>query len=132
MKITSEDILKTLGINVGDYVIVNGVKYKLITTKDEEGYIFVDPDAYKLTVSDLIDIEEFEHIKNKGKVGETRCCDYKLCSECPLCILSCENVDRAGDWFLYAILNEVCYKAGMKSDNPIYKAFRAELDKEVE
>ena len=75
---------------------------------------------------------KYEVIKPKKKFGETTCCDYMFCSECPLCILNCESVFRHNEWPLYKLLNEVCHEAGMKLDNPIYLALRAELDKEVE
>lgn len=75
----------------------------------------------------------YEVIKPKKKVGETLCDDYENCHECPLYLLRCDGYDgKNTKWPLYRVLNEICYKVGMKSDNPIYKAFRAELDKEVE
>lgn len=131
MKMTSKDILDILGIKVGDEIVVNGDKYKLII--DYKGdYIFVDKDAFKLLVEDLIDLE-FEYIEHKKKVGETKCDDYEKCKDCPLKLLNCEICgywDR--NWPLYKVLNEACASTRMNADHPIYLAFKAELDNEVE
>ena len=131
MKITSEQIMNILDIDVGDYIIRNGIKYTVKRTNDGEGYILVDPDGYTLKFGDLVDDEFILH-KPKKKVGETCCCDYMHCGDCPLCVLNCNCVAKDGRWPLYRLLNEVCSIYDMKSDNPIYKAFRTELDKEVE
>ena len=132
MKFTTADLVKHLGLEVGDKVVVRNEKYELKETTDEEGYMLVDADGYVIPVSDLVD-KEFEHYKRKKKIGETCCGDYALCKNCPLWILNCGNVtDRDDRWPLYRILNDVCYAAGIKSDNSIYLALRAKLDKEVE
>jgi hypothetical protein len=67
----------------------------------------------------------------KKKVGETRCCDYSACGKCPLRLLNgCDYGDIDGD-SLYIILDKVFCDEQYSFENPIYKAFKAELDKEV-
>ena len=135
MKFTTSDLVKHLGFEVGDEVaLISGYKYELKETKDEEGYILVDADGFTMSVADLIDLE-FEHYKRKKKVGEKKCCEFANCNTCPLSCLNCDAIDsfERGSWPLYKILNETFYSCDIgNSEDPIYKAFRSKLDKEVE
>ena len=131
ISITTEEILDDLEIKIGDTIEIDGHSYKLIFNDDCK-FVFMDADGNTLLVKDIID-KIVTHIPAKEKVGETKCRDY-CCSECPLHILHCyQSLDNFDvNWPLYRVLNEMAYKGGLKSDNPIYLAFRAQLDKEVE
>lgn len=140
MKKTQKELAEFYGITIGD----------IVTIYDEDGIVYgvfecEDLDAMcplrVITCRDIclnsmgighIRSRRYEVSKPKKKVGETCCCDYMHCGDCPLCVLTCNSVAKDNRWPLYRLLNEVCSSYGMKSDNPIYKAFRAELDKEVE
>lgn len=130
--ISTEEILDDLEIKIGDTIEIDGHSYKLIFNNDDCKFVFMDADGNTLLVKDIID-KIVTHIPAKKKVGETLCSEH-LCMKCPLHILYCyqclDNFDV--NWPLYRVLNEMAYKGGLKSDNPIYLAFRAELDKEVE
>lgn len=140
MQKTNRELAEFYGIEVGDTVKIyepSGELYGEFLVKDLDAMCPLQVIkcreqwvcAIKLT---QIGTQNYEVIKPKKKFGETTCCDYMFCSECPLCILNCESVFRHNEWPLYRILNEVCHEAGMKSDNPVYLTFKAELDKEVE
>lgn len=134
MKFTTADLVEHLGLEVGDKVVIRNEKYELKETTDEEGYMLVDADGYVIPVAELVD-KEFEHIKPKKKVGEKKCCEFANCNTCPLSCLNCDAIDsfERGSWPLYRILNETFYSCGIgNSEDPIYKAFRSKLDKEVE
>ena len=141
MKKTNKELAEFYGLKVGDTVKIydeSGISdydltfnvvlrddIKLIRTDRGNGTDEFDPW--------IIADRRYEVIKPKKKVGETLCSEH-LCMKCPLHILYCyrclDNFDV--NWPLYRVLNEMAYKGGLKSDNPIYLAFRAELDKEVE
>lgn len=144
MKKTNKELAEFYGIEVGDTVKIydpSGELYGEFLVKDLDAMCPLQVIecrehlvcAVKLT---LIGTQYYEVIKPKKKVGETRCSDYMFCNECPLYLLRCDADGFGGKtikWPLYKILNETCrVDDGMKSDNPIYLAFRAELDKEVD
>lgn len=130
--ITTAEILDDLEIKIGDTIEIDGHSYKLIFNNDDCEFVFMDADGNTLLVKDIID-KMVTHIPGKRKIGETKCRDYS-CNKCSLGILRChqclDNFDV--NWPLYRVLTEMAYKGGLKSDNPIYLAFRAALDKEVE
>ena len=127
MKVTTEQIMNMSDIKAGDRIIYHGIEYTVKRTRDIQKYILVDPDGCTLTFGDLID-EEFQLIKPKKKVGETLCCEH-FCEECPLRLLSCETVEADT---LYEVLDETFINKGFSNaKNPIYLAFKNELDKEV-
>lgn len=130
--ISTEEILDDLEIKIGDTIEIDGHSYKLIFNDDDCKFVFMDADGNTLLVKDIID-EIVTHIPVKEKVGDTKCRDY-CCNECPLHILYCyQRLDDFDvNWSLYRVLDKMARKDGLKSDNPIYLAFRAELDKEVE
>lgn len=140
MKKTNRELAEFYGIEEGDIVEVifddeekDEYPFK-VENLDEEYPLTYEyaPGKYGREKLSYIGMNEYRVIKPKKKVGETCCYDYMHCSECPLCVLNCNSVAKDNRWPLYRLLNEVCSSYGMKSDNPIYKAFRAELDKEVE
>lgn len=141
MRKTNRELAEFYGIEEGDIVEVifddeekDEYPFK-VENLDEEYPLTYEyaPGKYGREKLSYIGMNEYRVIKPKKKYGETLCDDYDNCHECPLYLLRCDGYDgKDMNWTLYRILNEVCYKVGMKSDNPIYKAIRAELDKEVE
>lgn len=142
MQKTNRELAKFYGIEEGDIVETyddNGSLYGVFECKDLDAMC-------PLRVITCIDIclnsmgighirnRRYEVSKPKIKLGEKKCCEFRNCRDCPLCVLDCTSIDsfERGGWPLYRVLNDICYEVGMKSDNPIYLAFRAELDKEVE
>lgn len=141
MQKTNEELAEFYGIEVGDTVTVfneGGDIYGEFLVRDLEIYCPLkvirceEDDLYAMTIGS-INTKRYEVTKPKKKVGETLCDDYENCRECPLYLLRCDGYDgKNTKWPLYRILNEICADAGMKTDNHIYKTFKAELDKEVE
>ena len=142
MKKTNRELAEFYGIEEGDIVTVyddgdDSIVYGKFKCEDLDEMcplivITCREDCLKSMGIGNIRNRRYEVSKPKKKYGETCCCDYGCCVGCPLRALKCQCITKDRRWSLYRILNEVCYKVCMKSDNPIYKAFRAELDKEVE
>lgn len=115
-------------------VFPDGVTIFTLNNPDGIGRIIVnDPEVVK-TMTDAwlkygIHMHVYSKKEPKKKIGETRCCDYNCCKSCPLSMANC-CCDEEGT--LYEILDKTFENDGVDKDNPIYKAFRAELDKEVE
>lgn len=137
MRKTNRELAEFYGIEEGDIVEVTlsiGTVFSFEVGNLDERHPLKYGSQTNFSEEDLtcIGTREYKVIKPKKKVGETLCDDYENCDKCPLYLLRCDGYDgKNTKWPLYRVLNEVCYKVGMKSDNPIYKAFRAELDKEV-
>lgn len=138
MRKTNKELAEFYGIKEGDIVEVTLNSGAVFPFK-VENLDAIHPLKYEGQLDsrreDLTCIgnREYKIIKPKKKYGETMCDDYENCDKCPLYLLRCDGYDgKNTKWPLYRVLNEICYKVGMKSNNPIYKAFRAELDKEVE
>ena len=140
MKKTNRELAEFYGITVGDIVTIydeGGVVYGVFECKDLDAMC----PLRVITCRDIclnsmgighIRNRRYEVSKPKKKIGETRCDDYS-CESCPLRLLDCEQCGYWDtNWSLYKILNEACASTGMNADHPIYKAFKAELDKEVE
>ena len=140
MQKTNRELAEFYGIEVGDTIKVfkeDGDVWGIFLVGDLDAMCPLKVGYHiegQVAAMDIYHIgkRRYEIIKPKKKLGETCCCDYMHCSKCPLCVLNCNCVAKDDRWSLYRLLNEVCYCYGMKSDNPIYLALRAELDKEVE
>lgn len=130
MQKTNKELAEFYGIEVGDTVRIYSnekdyADYKVILINDIKlepinGNWIFDP----FIIAD----RKYEVIKTK-KYGDLKCDDLCRCEECPLQVFTCRNI--TGNT-LYGILEESCIKFGYSTDHPIYKAFKAELDKEAE
>lgn len=119
MKKTLKEFLAFFGVKEGDVVkLDNGRTYKLNT---ENG---IPTLGSNLPLQALVD-EEYEIVK-PTKVGYLRCGCIN-CKDCPLLYLNCAPVPDKTT--LYDGLNIIF---DYKTDNPLYKLARKELDKDVD
>ena len=129
MKFTSEDLMKVMGLQVGDEVeiIFPAHTETYIVCKDSSGCIIlheIDCDLEE-DLGYLLD-QEYEILLRPKRVGDLKCKgDY--CNKCPLNFV-CKNTKKivVGET-LYEIL-EYFYIA----DQEIHDLLKSRLDKEVE
>ena len=135
MKVTNEELLKLFKLKVGDVVGIKDFyvgedkicKARVVESKAPDG-----TDRVLLTLINVVGqvslsslaMYEYE-IRQARKIGDTTCDEYLVCSCCPLQHLKgCDN--NKEEETLYTKLNrEFPY-----TDDPIYKAYKAILDKE--
>lgn len=143
MQKTNKELAEFYGIKVGDVVKIydqSGISDYDLTFNVvlRDGIKLIRTDLRRGTKFDpwILADRRYEVIEPKKKVGETKCGDYDKCSNCPLYYLhGCKDGSTDGNETLYDLINTAFYmKTGNKTyaDHPIYKAFKAELDKEVE
>lgn len=118
MKFTSEDLMKAMGLQVGDTIILNGKTHTFKT--DKSGKLL-----YKNVLKMLIDVD-FDILPRPKRVGDTLCKQY--CSGCPLIALQCFGDDTKNKP-LYEVLD---YALPRYHDQEIHDLLKARLDKEVE
>lgn len=141
MQKTNKELAEFYGIQVGNKINVfndDGSIYGIFLVRDLEAtcplqviHCSREPQLCAAGVSH-IGTRRYEVIKPKKKYGDLKCKDFINCSDgCPLRSMSCVV---GGDHTLYKTLDlrfaQYNYTDG--TDNPIYKAYKAELDKEVE
>lgn len=135
MKFTSEDLMKAMGLQVGDRIKVTFKddtieEYEII--KYDNGNIILHDDfhGYDDHVGYLLD-NEIEILPRPKRVGDMMCGEL-FCKHCPLKMLAgCEEMQ--GDNTLYECLEE-CKTIFIDSeiyDDEIYNIIKARLDKEV-
>lgn len=138
MKFTNEDLLKSMGLKVGDRIKLqkDDKKYTLIDGSNYENfdkYIFVsynkDSDewnsVYDLTY--IIDKEmEYEILPKSKKVGDLKCDVDIKCEKCPLRYIMCEGCAEDS---LYEVLERTTKEDVF--DKEIYDLLKTRLDKEV-
>lgn len=138
MKFTSEDLMKAMGLSIGDKVKVTFKddtieEYEII--KYDNGNIILHDDfhGYDDHVGYLLD-NEIEILPRPKRVGDLKCgsfygCDYG----CPLCWICCHydskmRKDHNDDTTLYEVLQNFSFN----DDQEIHDLLKARLDKEVE
>lgn len=119
MKITSEELAKTIGIKIG-----NRIKFPNGKVADVTEDYQLDYHPGKVRLAFLVD-GEFEILPPIKKVGEQFCEDL-LCSNCPLWGISCGIKSRNT---LYDKLNRWNENYQKKE---VYNTLKLSLDKEVE
>ena len=126
MKFTSEDLMKAMGLQVGDYVRIGTKELEKYTflVDDEDGLMLIYED-YEYPIGYLLD-HDFEIIPRPKRVGELKC--DKQCNKCPLRAL--ESCNMFGRLTLYELLEKV-YEDWENKDQEIYDLLKARLDKEV-
>lgn len=128
MKFTSEDLMKAMGLQVGDNIKVGYFIYKVVV-KDEEinerNIALEREDGNFLYIKQLLD-QEFEILPKPKRVGDLKC--NLECDNCPL-IAVCAMYDTFEELTLYEILER---NNSMASDQEIYDLLKARLDKVVE
>lgn len=131
MKFTSEDLMKAMGLQVGDRIstiTANGAP-TIYDINKISGSIFYEKEGNVYSLINLID-REYEILPKPKRVGDLMC-DCQSCANCPLRMIDC--FDEFGNDFsnmtLYEILN---FKNEDNNDQEIYDLLKARLDKEVE
>lgn len=146
MKFTSEDLMKAMGLKVGDrvsYEIDNKIYYCNIYTEKNIPKIGIEKERSSFPISCLIDLE-IEILPQPKHVGDLKCATkgkggQENCSDCPVRILceSKECMDLGIGDTLYSYLEtyqEKVFKyTNGKSDfdQEIYDILKKRLDKEV-
>lgn len=133
MKFTSEDLIKAMGLSVGDKVKVTFKddtieEYEII--KYDNGNIILHDDfhGYDDHVGYLLD-HEIEILPRPKRVGDLRCDDFECC-DCPigfLCDYKIPKYAENKEPTLYQMLEY--YNV---TDQEIHNLLKARLDKEVE
>lgn len=142
MKFTSEDLMKAMGLSVGDKVKVTKddtiEKYEII--KNDNGNIILHADfyGYDTHIGYLLD-QEIEILPRPKRVGDLKCNNecFRNNGQCPIrAICSHCNLMRS-DKTLYEFLEfykgkKDKYANEVEFDQEIYDLLKARLDKEVE
>jgi hypothetical protein len=134
MKFTSEDLIKAMGLQVGDRVKVTFKddtieEYEII--KYDNGNIILHDDfhGYDDHIGYLLD-QEIEILPRPKRVGDLKCDDFAGCDYgCPLMWLCCNHRHEGHgcNISLYNVLD--FYEI---DDQEIYDLLKARLDKVVE
>ena len=141
MKFTSEDLMKAMGLSVGDRVKVklgigldilsNSNNYVVEIFKDTTGIIMIKNDKNQsIFLTNLIGYD-FEILPRPKRVGDLKC-DGK-CLLCP-CIYVCNDEINAVNKTLYEILElgiATFTKTPQEMNKEIHDVIKARLDKEV-
>ena len=139
MKFTSEDLMKAMGLSVGDRVKVklgigldflsNSKNYVVEIFKDTTGIIMIKNDKNQsIFLTNLIGYD-FEILPRPKRVGDILCKDCE-CVECHLrCLPYCNQLDN-GKKTLFNILDG--WNEYNSFDQEIHDLLKARLDKEVE
>lgn len=132
MKFTSEDLMKAIGLKVGDRVRCNkllGTVFEVI--KMDNGSIALDGLQTEWhSIHELID-KDFEILPAPKRVGDLKCDGN--CPSCP-CIYVCNEEVNAIDKTLYEVLElgiATFTKMPKKLNGAIYDVIKSQLDKEV-
>lgn len=125
MKFTSEDLMKAMGLKVGDRVKMPfGMDEVVCKLNDNYQLCFEDVDNY-LTLENLLN-KEYEILPAPKRVGD-RICD-QFCAGCPLVALQCFSEEKEKK-SLFLVLDETLNR---HNDPEIYDLLKSRLDMEVE
>lgn len=136
MKFTSEDLLKAMGLKIGDVIKTSVGDIFEIVKDDNFIYLYLKNDEGRAIGSKqsryLINLE-FEILPPVKKVGDMRC-NKILCRKCPLRAIDC---NASGKTLYEALEKHIKYLNGFNDSlKPFEKTFiasiKAELDKEVQ
>lgn len=125
MKFTSEDLMKAMGLQVGDRIKINDSIYTVELNDYDEPIYMDEYSKIKFPITDLVN-RNYEILPRPKRVGDTLC--NGKCAECPLRTTRCEY-KQDGNETLYDILD--CMFDGIE-DEEIYDLLKARLDKVVE
>lgn len=133
MKFTSEDLMKAMGLSVGDRVKVTFKddtieEYEII--KYDNGNIILHDDfhGYDDHIGYLLD-HEIEILPRPKRVGDLKCGETN-CKSCPIRIICSE--ERSVTNSLYFNLELYKKDQRVNYDQEIHDLLKARLDKEVE
>lgn len=134
MKFTSEDLMKAMGLQVGDRVKIDTFDYSDFEVREaydmcNKEIVLVDDneEMFGLTIA-----FGYEYEILPKRVGELKCKNYK-CAECPLRFSKCTDCDIAYQYDDNATLYEILEAINVYlPDQEIYNLLKARLNKEVE
>ena len=133
MKFTSEDLMKAMGLKVGDRVKTNDGILELFMDNENqlrwkiiESKVFFD---FKFLTFEHIYNIDYEILPRPKRVGQLTCRENKDCRTCPLWWICFIKIDEKNEMqtSLYEMLESFAVK-----DQEIYDLLKARLDKEVE
>ena len=131
MKFTSEDLMKAMGLQVGDRVKLGKRIYEVIKGEDDVYFQSVDDKEIQENLYCVIDLYiDYEILPRPKRVGDLTCNYYKDCDNCPLKMLC--RISETAHFFcnLYEALDDLLKNDGF--DQEIYDLLKARLDKVVE
>lgn len=123
MKFTSEELMKAMGLKVGDRIKVKN-RYYTIEINNLSGLPVYANDKKYLHIAYLLD-KEIEILPTPKRVGD-RICD-QFCAGCPLIVLQCFSEAKEKK-SLFLVLDETLNR---HVDQEIYDLLKDRLDKEV-
>lgn len=131
MKLTSKDLMKIMGLQVGDRIKVefeftDEELFEVSESILKTIYLKSINNSYiEAVISDLVD-RDFEILQKPKRVGDLECSGD--CENCPLMAVCSWNSDFQGK-NLYEVLNYEL--TTVHDDQEIYDLLKARLDKEV-
>lgn len=132
MKFTSEDLMKAMGLKIGDRVKIDlGYTFEIV----QNGKIISLErlgEGYYTDLEFLVDTD-FEILPRPKRVGELKCGEIrenKECYKCPLRSI-CATLPTGSKKTLYDMLETYKLDKCSYSDQEIYDLLKARLDKEV-
>lgn len=129
MKFTSEDLMKAMGLQVGDKIKIDlGYTFEIVQNGKIISLKRLGEDYYT-DLEFLVDTE-FEILPRPKRVGDLKCGEIDDCSKCPIRTLPCCNKVDCKSRTLYKLLN-MWNDEYTSFDQEIYDLLKARLDKEV-
>ena len=130
MKLTSEDLMKAMGLQVGDRIRINDKPDNYIVELNECGIPCVKDEhlGIRFEMTYLID-RKVEILPRPKRVGQLTCREIKDCRTCPLwwiCFIKIKAKDEM-ETSLYEMLESF-----VVTDQEIHDLLKTRLDKEVE
>ena len=96
MKFTSEDLMKAMGLSVGDRIKYNDQIWSIEKSEECQGaWIgFTDGNRW-FNIDSLINAMDFEILPRPKRVGDMKCKDFE-CAKCHLrCLPHCNQMSNA-------------------------------------
>lgn len=129
MKFTSYDLMKAMGLQVGDNVKYLGEIWTVRYNDDKIHCVYLyryDGEKHcHLELFEMFD-KTYEILPKPKRVGDLKCGDFKDCNKCPL-VLCCDLIDGFSTKDTFDEILETL----IIRDQEIYDLLKARLDKEV-
>lgn len=131
MKFTSYDLMKAMGLQVGDKVkFVNNIEFdneifEIIEKNNSLMMVLLSDETISFSIHYLVDYD-FEILPKPKRVGDLKCGDFKDCNKCPL-VLCCDLIDGFSNKDTFDEILETL----IIRDQEIYDLLKARLDKVV-
>lgn len=134
MKFTSKDLMKAMGLQVGDKVKYRGEIYTVRENDDLIHsiylYIYKDGGHIYLELFDMFD-GNYELLPKPKRIGDLKCSNEVECTKCPFkMVVNCICLEGKTLNEVLNVVEEVA-KENNIFDQEIYDLLKARLDKEV-